>query len=122
MIQGSVNPDREPVIRLRIRGKEGSLYEIDAAIDTGFNDYLLLPPSIVATLELTFAAPVRATLGDGQTVQLDYYRATVEWDGSTRDVLVLAAENSPLVGMTMLYGYELYIHVIDGGDVRIQHP
>ena len=61
----------------------------------------------------------RATLGDGSMVVLDLYLATVLWDTQPREVLVLAAEGGPLMGMAMLYGNRVMLHVVDNGDVLI---
>ncbi len=61
----------------------------------------------------------RVTLGDGSMVVLDLYLATVLWDTQPREVLVLAAEGGPLMGMAMLYGNRVMLHVVDNGDVLI---
>jgi clan AA aspartic protease len=120
MISGIVTSNREAVIRVVVRGPEGREQERDAVIDTGFNDFLTLPPSIVGMLEPPFAAPAEATLADGSVVQLNYHRASVIWDGESRDMLVLAAESGPLVGMSMLYGYDFFMQAMDGGRVTIE--
>jgi len=52
-------------------------------------------------------------------VVLDLYLATVLWDTQPREVLVLAAEGGPLMGMAMLYGHRVILHVVDNGDVLI---
>ena len=123
MIQGIVTPEREAVIRLTVRGgPQGQEQEVEAVIDTGFNDYLTLPPYLVAALGLPFAAPTRATLADGSEVEMNYHRATVVWGGALRYVLVLACEGGSLVGMSLLYGHEMYVHVVDGGLVTIKAP
>ena len=50
---------------------------------------------------------------------LDLYLATVLWDTQPREVLVLAAEGGSLMGMAMLYGHRVIVHVVDNGDVLI---
>jgi clan AA aspartic protease len=120
MISGIVTPNRQPVIRLRIQGPEGHEEEPESIIDTGFNDFLTLPRSLVSALGLPFAATAEATLADNSVVQLNYHRAQVIWDGEPREVLVLATEGGPLVGMSMLYGYELSLQAKDGGRVVIR--
>lgn len=122
MIQGVVTPDREAVIRLVVRGSQGQEHEVEAVIDTGFNDYLTLPPDLVTALGLPFAAPTQATLADGSVAQMNYHRATVVWDGAPRSALVLACEGGALVGMSLLYGYDLYVQAVDGGIVTIKAP
>lgn len=122
MIQGEVTADREAVIRLTVFGTEKRQAELEVVIDTGFNDYLTLPLSTVATLALPFAAPTQATLADGTVVTMNYHHAAVDWDSERRNVLVLACDGGPLVGMSLLYGYELCVLAQDGGPVTIRRP
>jgi clan AA aspartic protease len=102
MILGGVTPEREAVITLRIQASDGTEWEIRAVIDTGFNDYLTLPPALVAELNLPFTAPGRATLADGSTISLNCHRVTVVWGDVLREVIALATDGGPLVGMSML--------------------
>ena len=81
--------------------------------------FLTLPRALVQTLQLPLAGNRRVTLGDGSTVVLDLYLATVLWDTQPREILVLAAEGGPLMGMAMLDGHRVILHVVDNGDVLI---
>jgi clan AA aspartic protease len=119
MITGTVTPFREARISLRVRGPGGQEVILDAVIDTGFNRYLTLPPSLISTLGLSFEAPAQATLADGSIVWMNYYRAAVSWEGNDRQIPVLESDGGPLVGMALLYGHELRIQVVDGGLVSI---
>ena len=89
-------------------------------VDTGFNGFLTLPPALVATLALPRLNRGRATLADGSAQIIDVHGATVIWDGETRHVEITAVNAPPLVGMSMLYGYDLSIQVVDGGSVAIR--
>jgi clan AA aspartic protease len=120
MIEGTISNQHEAIIRLSIHGPDGQLAEIDAIIDTGFNDCLTLPPSLLETLDLPFEAPTLATLADGSTVTLDFHRATIQWDNQRREVLVLAAEGGALVGVGLLKGFHLAIDFVVGGKVTIE--
>lgn len=120
MIQGTITSDREAILRLAVRGSSGQEEDVEAVLDTGFNDYLTLPPSLVARLGLSFAAPTQAILADGHVVQLDYYWATINWDGVPRLIPVLASEGGPLIGMSLLYGFDVRLRVLDGGNVTIE--
>jgi hypothetical protein len=44
----------------------------------------------------------------------------VIWDGELRQIDANAAETTPLVGMSLLYGYRMQLDVIEGGTVTIQ--
>ena len=50
MMTGVVNSDLEATIRLTIRGTDGRSRRITAVIDTGFDGWLSVPPSLVAEL------------------------------------------------------------------------
>jgi clan AA aspartic protease len=86
MITGTVNADYEAVIRLRVQGSTGHVYEVDVIIDTGFNGFLTLPPALVTTLGLTRRSRGRAQLADGSEALFDIYGVTVLWDGQQRYV------------------------------------
>ena len=118
MILGTITGNREAVIRFPVRGPGGQ--EVEAVIDTGFNGYLTLPDSLVVRLGLPCHSSTTAMLGDGSTRALFQYEAAVVWGGQERDVLVLAAEGGPLVGMAMLYGHDVFLNIVKGGRVTIQ--
>jgi clan AA aspartic protease len=120
MITGVVTDRREAVIRLRVRGPAGQDQEIEAIIDTGFDGWLSLPSSIIAQLALTWRQRGRALLADGSESVFDIYEAIVDWDGELRRIPVDEAETVPLVGMSLLEGYELSIQVQRGGNVIVR--
>ena len=120
MITGTVNADYEAVIRLFVQGPAGPAHEVDAMIDTGFNGFLMLPPAPVIALGLMRRSRGRALLANGSEELFDIYGVTVLWDGQQRYVEADAVETTPLVGMSLLDGYDLYIQVADGGQVVIQ--
>jgi clan AA aspartic protease len=120
MITGSVNADYEAVIRLFVQGPAGPAHEIDAIIDIGFNGFLTLPPTLVTALGLTRRSRGRALLANGSEELFDIYGVPVLWDGQQRYVEADAVDTTPLVGMSLLDGYDLHIQVADGGQVVIQ--
>ena len=92
---------------------------MDAVLDTGFTGYLLLPPDLVTALGLPFRNANKARLADGSIVEMQLYEGTVLWDGRERAALVYAAEGDSLIGMSLLYGNNVSLDVVDGGPVRI---
>jgi clan AA aspartic protease len=120
MITGVVTPNREAVIRVLVRGTHGQEARVDAVVDTGFNGFLTLPVRRITELALSFAGTTQATLGDGSAVPLDVFEATVLWDNHAQSIIVLAAEDSALVGMALLSGYRVTLDVEDGGSVSIE--
>ena len=120
MIEGRVNAAYEAVIRVRLRGPEGQIQELDAVVDTGFNRFLVLPPALVDALALPFVGSSQVTLANGAEERLDLREVTVLWDGEPRHVDALIADGAPLVGMLLLRGHELRVLIRDGGRVTIE--
>lgn len=120
MIKGHVNVYREALVPLPLYGTQGEEHAIEAVIDTGYNGFLTLPPDLIELLGLPFLRNGRAILGDGSTIEFDIHEAVVIWDGRLRRIPVDAADVNPLLGMGLLYGHELNIEVIEGGNTLIQ--
>jgi clan AA aspartic protease len=118
MIRGTVTAQREAVVSLRIIGPAREI-QLETVVDTGFNDFLTLPPNVIDDLGLSFAASMLATLADGNIVETSSYRATVLWDGQKRDVFVLAFDGGALLGMSLLFGFDLHVECVEGGIVTI---
>ena len=120
MIEGFVNANLEAVVTLPVRGPAGRTQEVAAAIDTGFNGYLTLPPLLAAELGLPVVGDGEAVLADGSEAAFDVCGATVLWDGEARYVEVGAVGVGALAGMRLLDGHSLYMEVEDGGRVIIE--
>ncbi len=120
MITGVVTANREALIRLAVRGPEGQEREIEAVVDTGFDGWFSLPPSLIAQLELQWRRRGRALLADGSESVFDIYEGSVVWDGRLRRIALDEASTVPLVGMALLHGYELNLQVRHGGSVTIK--
>ena len=120
MIEGLVNAACEPVVPLAVRGPTGETREVDAVIDTGFNRFLTLPSTLVAELALPFIGVSRVVLANGSEETLDMHDVTVLRDGQARDVDTFVADVAPLVGISLLDGYALHVHVSDGGRVIVE--
>lgn len=120
MMQGIVNQSCEAIIPLVISNANRQTQLINAVIDTGFTGYLSLSREIIEALKLPWTGIDRGTLGDGSEVTFEVYAVTVIWDGQYRDIPVNEAETDPLVGMSLLYGYDLRIRAVEGGAVVIE--
>ncbi len=103
-----------------LRGANEQEHEVQAIIDTGFTGFLTLPSTLIDSLGLEWHGRQQAILGDGSLRQFDVYAATVLWDEQARTVETDAADTEPLVGMGLIYGYELRIQAVDGGFVTIE--
>ncbi|MBI3247573.1 MAG: clan AA aspartic protease [Deltaproteobacteria bacterium] len=120
MITGIVTSTREAVISLTVHGPNGQEQEIEAVIDTGFNGSLTLPTALITALELPWRRRGRALLADGNESVVEIYEATVIWDGTARRISVDEVDVMPLVGMALLYGYELTVQIVEGGRILLK--
>jgi clan AA aspartic protease len=111
---------REPLIRRTVRGSRGRQQQIEAVVDSGYTGWLTLPPAVIIALNLRWRSFGRGTLADGSVSLFDVYQARVEWDGRVRRVLVDEFDATPLVGVSLLRGYELKIQVRAQGKVTIK--
>lgn len=119
MITGRVNSKKEAVILLSVCGVQDELHEIEALLDTGFTGYLTLPSALIAALQLAQLAIGHLTLADGSEVPSDLYQATIVWDGQSRTIEVDTLESDALVGMALMDGYDLHMHITVGGQVTL---
>lgn len=62
----------------------------------------------------------RAILGDGSECVFNVYEAVVVWDGSLLTIPVDEADSEPLVGMSLMEGYQLTMQVFEGGHVELR--
>jgi clan AA aspartic protease len=120
MMQGIVDRNCEATIRLVVGNTDSQRQVIDAIIDTGFTGFLTLPLSVLLNLGLQAYRREQGTLGDGSTCIFDVYRGMVNWDGEFRRIDINASETTPLVGMSLLYGYRVQFDAIERGLVTIQ--
>ncbi len=120
MMQGIVDQNCEATIRLVVGDENSQRQVIDAVIDTGFTGFLTLPSSVLTSLNLRLYGREEGTLGDGSTCVFDVYSSLVIWDGALRQIDINASETTPLVGMSLLYGYRIQLDAIEGGAITIQ--
>jgi clan AA aspartic protease len=118
VISGTVE-SLEALIHLTVRGHNKSAKDFRAVVDTGYNGFLTLPPDLIKMLDLHWRSTDDGTLADGSSHTFDAYDGEVFWDGKWRHIIVDESDVEPLVGMAMLEGHELRMHVHDNGQVEI---
>ncbi len=77
-------------------------------------------PEIIKNLGLEWAHQSRAELADGTEINFNVYRGFVLGGDRIARILVDSADVEPLVGMSLLEGYELNVQVREGGSVNIR--
>jgi clan AA aspartic protease len=120
MITGEVTARREAVVSIRLRGVDGTELNVEAVLDTGFDDYLTLPAPLIAALGLPQLESVPITLGDGQVVRVAVHEARVRWNDAGRGIYVQETGGDILLGMNLLLGILVTLEVMDGGTVTIE--
>jgi clan AA aspartic protease len=120
MITGVVNANGEAIVRIVVGDLGKQRVVVDAIIDTGYTGFLTLPPSTIAELNLLWRGSEEGVLGDGSTQRFDVYSATVIWDGEFRTIKINESSTNSLMGVGLLYGYEVCIKTINGGMVTIK--
>jgi clan AA aspartic protease len=95
-------------------------FTIEFVIDTGFTEFLSLPPAAVNLLGFPFVYDMYANLADNSRVLLPVHQASIIWNGEEREIHVLATGRLPLLGTALLDGYELSIQFTEGGLVKIE--
>ena len=117
---GRVTPDKEALVTLRMYGRAGQRHEIDFVLDTGYTEYLTLPPASIAALGLPYVYSMPMYLADGTRIHVRVFDGVVLWRGRKRSVPVQETAGDALLGMSLLYGSRLLLDVIDGGDAVVR--
>jgi clan AA aspartic protease len=120
MIEGQINARREALIPVRIRGASGAEAEVQAVLDTGFDDHLMLPAEMIEGLGLIRQGAMPLMMADGSIVRASVFEAVVMWNGERRTTSVQATKNDTLVGMRLLQGSLVTLEVVDAGAVTIE--
>lgn len=118
MISGIVK-DGYATVNVEFRLPNIPDFTIEFVIDTGFTDYLCLPPEAVALLRLPFLYELPANLANNSWVDIPVHEAVIIWNGIEQEVNVLATGKRPLLGTALLDEHELVIQFTEGGLVTI---
>ncbi|WP_420759998.1 clan AA aspartic protease [Nostoc sp. CALU 546] len=98
-----------------VRLEDKSDVEIEFVIDTGFEGFLTLPPDLVAKLSLPYIAKIQANIADNSKTTTNAHAIKILWNGTEREVIVLAMGRRPLLGTALLADYHLSIDFYEGG-------
>ena len=95
MVEGVVNSRLEAIVTLTVRGPSGLSRVIDAVIDTGFSEFLTVPPELATELELDYLTLAEMVLADGSVEKFDVFKLMVMWDGHSRQVEAHVSNSIP---------------------------
>jgi clan AA aspartic protease len=108
------------IVPMPVLDQNRQAVDLQATVDTGFSGFLSLPLAQINALQLPYDRTEIFTIGSSGDIEFDLYSGTVLWDGQERDVFVLATDCDPLIGMSLIQGYHLFVAVVDGGEVHIE--
>ncbi len=108
------------VTEVFVYGRSSMRARVQAVIDTGFSEFLTLPPHAIRALGLRPEYEESLVLANGQTTKLVVYAASIDWDGHMREVKVLESDGDPLIGMKMLRDHDIHIRAVPDGPVSIE--
>jgi clan AA aspartic protease len=111
---------REAWIGFPVRDQNGRLHSVRAIVDTGSTAWLTLPRATIDSLGLKWVREGRGLLADNSVATFNVFDAVVIWNRRVRRIFVDESESIPLVGMSLLSGFELRIEVREGGKVSIR--
>ena len=120
MTSGYMRSANEAIAEVSVRGQGATIVTVDAIIDTGFTQYLTLPPATIAALGLDRKGELRIRLADGSWRKAYVYEAVVKLHEDWMSVNVEESDGDILIGMGLLYGSQLTIDIIEDGHVSIE--
>lgn len=119
MTIGEVTPNKEAVVKQAVFGPQGQQQEVSAILDTGYTEYLTLPPPMIADLGLPYQYSLPMYLADDNPIRVRVFDGVARWKDQERHIPVQETEGDVLLGMSLLYGARLVVEVLDGGDVTV---
>ena len=81
---------------------------------------MLFRSDLITQLDLKWKRRGRAILGDGSECVFNVYEAVLVWDGNFLTIPVDEADSEPLIGMSLMEGYQLIVQVLENGLVELQ--
>ena len=110
-MKGDVDGSGRANLRITIsNGVSSTTQTIEAWVDTGFTGDLVLPRSIIESLDLNPSGAIDGVLADGTQTILETYHCEIEWFGRVRSLEVIANSGEmSLLGVGLLLAKELKI-------------
>ncbi len=108
--------DKDFVLRIEnvfVVGSKGPI-ELDAVLDTGFNDQFCLPQKFKSACDLIFHGTEKYVLANGSIVTEDRYRGEIVFDNQIWPVLLsLTDDDEALLGTRLLDGKVIMLDFVN---------
>ena len=102
MTRGEINPFRYGEVEVTVRGCGRPDRTFKAIIDTGFDGGISLPLNLITELDLPYFDRKPSVVFGGTEVKFDIYWAIVLLAGLEIPASAIAADNPPIIGMSLL--------------------
>ena len=109
-----------PTARLEIKRVGYGPVPLAAIIDTGFTEWLTLPPEIVGRLGLLLIGRDRLILGNLARDDADVYEGRVHWGGTWRTINVHEFPGNPTIGMELLRGHRIEFDALGDAEIDVE--
>lgn len=111
---------RTAILPVTFRLPDQPDFAVEFVVDTGFTEFLTLPPAAVTAMRLPLDHHETAGLADGSTIKIDIHSATILWNGIETQVSVVATGRRPLLGTALLDDQELRVQFRENGLVTVE--
>lgn len=109
-----------PTASLQVERLGSGPVSVAATIDTGFTEWMALPPDIVNELGLSLVDRERLIFGNSAREEINVYEARVYWGGAWRTINVHELPGEPVIGMEMLRGHRVEFDALGDADVEVE--
>lgn len=107
------------LLKVPFQAANGTFYDVECVVDTGFTGFLTLPPQDVETLGLPHVRTMGAYLADNSLVRISVHRAAIRWQDQEREVEMLAMGVRPLLGTLLLASHKLFADFVENGLLQV---
>ena len=119
---GTIDASGEALVPLTVEGlgSEGTQHDVEALLDTGFDGFLALPPTLIDVLDLEQVSREQYMTASGEIHFTGVYEAVVVFGDRRRviDEIVEAAE--PLMGVGCLWEFKVCLGFREDGDITLE--
>ena len=91
-----------------------------AYIDTGFTEWLALPPNAIERLGLRLVASQRIRFGNLAREMINVYQARVNWCGNWHSIRVHELPREPTIGMELLRGHRIEFDALGDAEIDVE--
>ena len=109
-----------PKAELEIAGVGGNTQSVLALVDTGFTEWLALPPEVIEQLGLIRVSQEILTFGNLTRDAVGVYEAHIFWISEWLSVLVHQLPGEPAIGMELLRGHRIEFDALRDAEIDVE--